>query len=129
MSKINMPEYVDGFIEVFRIKTDEENSYPEEYLEKTGVIIWYRELSVFDRTRYELSQANVEVTSKIRIPQYKDIDSHCVVIMNGKGAQQEVYNATHVSDKNGFRETEITLKKPDSNRKIKEVSENDKTGT
>lgn len=129
MSKINMPEYVDGFIEVFRIKTDEENSYPEEYLEKTGVIIWYRELSVFDRTRYELSQANVEVTSKIRIPQYKDIDSHCVVIMNGESAQQEVYNATHVSDKNGFRETEITLKKPDSKRKIKEVSENDKTGT
>lgn len=129
MSKINMPEYVDGFIEVFRIKTDEENSYPEEYLEKTGVIIWYRELSVFDRTRYELSQANVEVTSKIRIPQYKDIDSHCVVIMNGESAQQEVYNATHVSDKNGFRETEITLKKPDSKKKIKEVSENDKTGT
>lgn len=128
MSKINMPEYVDGFIEIFRIKTDEEKSYSEEYLEKTGVKIWYRELSVFDRTRYELSQANVEVTSKIRIPQYKDIDSHCVVIMNGESAQHEVYNATHVSDKNGFRETEITLKKPDSNRKIKEVAKDDKAG-
>ena len=129
MNKINIPEYVDGFIEIFKIKTEEKASFPEEHIESTGVKIWYRELSVFDRTRYELSQGNVEVTSKIRIPQYKGIDSHCVVIMNGENEQHEVYNATHVSDKNGFRETEITLKKPDSKRKIKEVAKDDKAGT
>ena len=49
-----------------------DRDYPEEHLENSNVgDIWYRELSVFDRTKYEFDQGGKEVTMKIRIPVYK----------------------------------------------------------
>lgn len=127
MNNVRLPEYTDGCMRVYRIATDEQKSYPEEYLEDQHLELWFRELSVYDRIRYELGQNGMDVTMKIRIPQYRNIDSRCVCII--AGVQHEVYNATHVYDKNGFSETEITFRRPDSDRKIKEVTEDDKART
>ena len=85
--------------------------YPIEALEKTGLYICYREISVFDKLRYEFDQGGKEITAKIRIPQYKKIDSRCVCLIDGE--QHFVYNAAHTTSKEGFPETELTLVKPE----------------
>lgn len=107
---IRMPEYVDGILDVYRIEQDTSNDFPQEILEKSDLELFYREVSVFDRTKYELEQGGKEITLKIRIPQCRGIDSKCACEINGE--MHLVYNATHVFDKNGFPETELTLIRP-----------------
>lgn len=106
-----LPEYTDGCFELCRIKNDMAGDYPIEALEKTGLYICYREISVFDKLRYEFGQGGKEITAKIRIPQYKKIDSRCVCLIDGE--QHLVYNAAHTTSKEGFPETELTLVKPE----------------
>lgn len=108
---IELPEYTDGCMDICRIRNDTAKDYPEEYLEDTGLRVWYREISVFDKVKYEFDQGGKEITMKIRIPQYKGVDSKCVCIIDG--GQHLVYNATHVKDKYGFPETELTLIRPE----------------
>ena len=116
----NIPEYTDGVLKVYRITTDESEDHPEEKLSDQKMKLWYREISVFDKTRYELNKADLEVTMKLRIQKYDGIDSYCICLINGK--QHKVYNATHVIDKNGYRETELTLVVP---QKEYEVMDNE----
>lgn len=109
---INLPEYTDGCFQLCDIVEDTSQDFPKEIVVKRNIgVIWFREISVYDRLRYEFEQSQKEITMKIRIPQYKGIDSRCVCVINGK--QHLVYNATHVRDKNGFPETELTLIRPD----------------
>ena len=88
----------------------------QEILINQNMAIWYSEISVFDRVKYELGQGGMEVTMKIRIPRYKGIDSKCVCVIDGK--QHQVYNAAHIVNKNGFPETELTLIRPDKEVRI-----------
>lgn len=111
---IELPEYTDGCLRLYRIKEDTSKDYPETYPEDTKLDIWFREISVYDKVRYEFDQGGKEITMKIRIPQYKGIDSKCMCLIDGE--QHLVYNATHVKDKYGFPETELTLIRPE--RKI-----------
>ena len=113
-----LPEYTDGCFGLFRIKNKENSDYPEEYLENAEMSVWFREISVFDRTKYELEQGGKEVTMKIRIPIFKGIDSGCVCVIDGE--QHLVYNAAHVKDKFGFPETELTLIRPEGALEIHE---------
>lgn len=107
-----LPEYTDGCLQLYDISEDTTQDFPKENIVKRSMSpIWFREISVFDRLRYEFEQSQKEITMKIRIPQYKEIDSRCVCIINGK--QHLVYNAAHVRDKNGFPETELTLIRPE----------------
>lgn len=108
---IQPPTYEDGIFDLYRIKSDESADFPEEVLEDQYMRICYREISIFDRTRYEFDQGGIEVTMKVRIPLYKKISSRCVCVI--EGIQHRVYNATHVKDKNGFPETELTLIRPE----------------
>lgn len=70
-----LPEYTDGVLELYRIENDESEDYPEEKLRDTGMRFWYRELAVYDTTRAKLSADSIEVTLKLAIPQYKQINS------------------------------------------------------
>lgn len=108
---IKIPEYVDGYFELFRIAQDTSSDYPREILEDQKMELCYREISVYDRTKYELEQGGKEVTMKIRIPRYKGVDSRNVCKIDGE--YHIVYNATHVVNKDGFAETELTLMRPD----------------
>lgn len=118
-----LPEYTDGYFWLYRKKTDESQDYPMEYLEDENMKIWYSEISVFDRVRYEMQQGGIEVTMKIRIPRYKGISSKCICMIHG--TQHEVYNAAHIINKNGFPETELTLIRPERQVEVR----NDKAGT
>ncbi len=111
-----MPEYTDGVLELYRIEEDESEDYPVEKLKDTEMKIWYRELSVFDTTRAKLSADSIEVTMKVSIPQYKKINSKCVCIIDGE--QHEIYNVAHTTTRDGFRESELTLKTPAHDREI-----------
>ena len=108
---IRMPEYTDGCFELFKVENDETSDFPIDILKTTGINVWFREISVFDKVRYEFEQGGKEITMKIRIPRYKGIDSTCAVKIEGK--IHMVYNAAHIVDKEGFKETELTLVRPD----------------
>lgn len=108
---IELPEYTDGRLRLYRIEDDTSSDFPISKLVDTRMNIWFREISVFDRLRYEFEQGQKEITMKIRIPQYKGIDSKCACEINRE--MHIVYNATHVKDKMGFPETEITLIRPE----------------
>lgn len=106
---IQPPVYTDGRLRLYKIVTNEENDFPIEQLKDTKINIWYSELSVYDHMRYQMNQAGIEVTMKIRIPKTKEINSKCVCKIEGK--MHRVYNVTHIKNKDGFSETEITLTK------------------
>lgn len=113
---IELPEYTDGLLRIYRIRNDETKDFPEEYLEDTKMEVWFREISVFDKVKYEFDQGGKEVTMKLRIPQFKGIDSKSVCLIEGR--RHLVYNATNVKDKYGFPETELTLVRPEGEWKI-----------
>lgn len=113
---IQPPEYTDGVLKLYKIKNDDSKDYPEEILSDMDTSLWYREISVFDRTKYEFDQGGKEVTMKVRIPRYKKVDSNCVCVI--EGIQHLVYNAAHIIDKNGFQETELTLVRPEKELRI-----------
>lgn len=106
---IQPPTYTDGRLRLYKIVADEENDFPVEQLKDTKITIWYSELSVYDHMRYQMNQAGIEVTMKIRIPKAKEINSKCVCKIEGE--MHRVYNVTHIKNKDGFPETEITLMK------------------
>lgn len=108
---IQLPEYTDGKIKIYKVNQDTTSDYPVNVLDDTGMEVWFREISVFDRTRYEFDQGGKEITMKIRIPQYKEIDSNCAGLINDRIHQ--IYHAAHIIDKNGFPETELTLIQPE----------------
>lgn len=112
-----------GVLELLRIEEDCSQDFPVEKVRSTGMHIWYRELSVFDTTRAKLSADGIEVTMKISIPQYKQVNSKCICVIDG--AQHEIYNVAHVTTKDGFKETELTLKTPAYDREVYD----DETGT
>ena len=105
-----VPEYTSGYFSLYRIEQDKESDFSVDVLKNENMDIWYRENSVYDRTRYELEQGGKEITMKICIPQYKEIDSRCVCIIDG--VQHLIYNAAHILSKDGFPETELTLIRP-----------------
>ena len=113
---IELPEYTDGILRIYRIRNDDTKDFPEEYLEDMKMEVWFREISVFDKVKYEFDQGGKEVTMKLRIPQFKGIDSRCVCLIDGR--QHLVYYATNGKDKYGFQETELTLVRPEGEWKI-----------
>lgn len=118
---MTVPEYTSGYFDLYKIKTDNSTDYPEKYIKNLKMRIWYREISIFDKTRCEFDKSDISLTMKVRIPQYKGIDSDCICVIDGR--QHKVYNATHVLDKNGIPETELTLITPEKEYEVLEDDE------
>lgn len=108
MSKTNIPTYLDGIFHLFFLQ-DSDGIYPETYLIDSNMDICFEELTVFDKLRNELSSEDRVITIKIRIPQYKKIDSKCVLKINE--VYHHVYNAAHFTDKDGFKKSDLTLER------------------
>lgn len=114
----NLPTYNDGHLKLYQIKQyEKENSaYPIEYLEEyqdtdnKGINyneIWFEELSITDRLKFDAEERKKKITCKLRIPQLKEIDSLCVVKINNK--YHKVFNSYHFTNKDGFKQTDLTL--------------------
>ncbi len=108
MSKSKLPIYIDGVFHLYKI-ANTDDLYPKQMLIDTHVDICFQELSVFDKLKYELSSVGAEITGKLRIPQYKDITSDCVLKIGN--VYHRVYNAAHFTNNEGYRQTDITMEK------------------
>lgn len=106
------PQYCDGCFELYDKTNVKDGDYPEIRIKKRDIKpIWYHELSVFDRTQLQFEQAYRQITIKLAIPMWYNIDSNCVIVING--VQHEVFNCARVISKQGYRETEITCVSPE----------------
>lgn len=101
-----IPTYNDGKFRLFEIKQTD-STYPVEYLHDTGNDIWFEELSISDRLRFEAEERKKKITYKLRIPQIKEINSLCVVKIGDE--YHKVFNAYHFTNKDGFKQTDLTL--------------------
>lgn len=104
-ARTQIPVYLDGCFRLYEMY--EIGNYPRQKIRYTGVDICYEELSVFDSLKFSLSANNIEVTHKLRIPQYRKIGSSSVVKI-GEGFYH-VINAAHFINKDGYPQTDVTL--------------------
>lgn len=102
----NLPTYVDGVIDVYRIIEDDDIQ-ATKHLKNLNLRIWYKELGITDKLRSQLDANGVDIQLKIRIPYYKKIDSLNVVKIDDQF--YKVYNAYHFTNNDGFKETDLTL--------------------
>lgn len=102
----NLPTYNDGILELFAIKQTND-TYPVEYLSKEAKKIYFEELSITDKLRFEAEQRQKDLTLKIRIPQTKEITSLNVVKIGD--TYHKVFNSYHFTNSDGFKQTDLTL--------------------
>ncbi len=102
----NLPTYNDGKFRLFEIKQTDD-TYSVEYLHDTGHNIWFEELSISDKLKFEAEERQKKITYKLRISQTKQINSLCVVKIGEE--YHKIFNAYHFTNKDGFKETDLTL--------------------
>ena len=106
-----LPTYLDGYFDLYVISTAETTSYPIEgiTLVETNFPFEYR--SIGDKLKFEADQRNIDITHKVRIPQTREITSLHVLKLGEEYMQ--VYNTFHFTNKEGYKQTDITLKRYD----------------
>lgn len=102
----NLPTYNDGKFRLFEIKQTND-TFPIEYLKDTGKDIWFEELSITDKLKFESEERKKNITYKLRIPQIKEITSLHVVRIGD--TYHKVFNAYHFTNKDGYKQTDLTL--------------------
>lgn len=102
-----IPSYLDGYLELFQINQDDKSDCPREYLANLNQKIFFEEISISDKLKYELNSRNQNIYIKVRIPQYKNIGSLNVVKINEKF--YKVFNAYHFVNKDGYPQSDLTL--------------------
>lgn len=102
----NLPTYNDGRFRLFEIQQTDD-TFPIEYLKDTGKDIWFEELSITDKLKFESEERKKNITYKLRIPQIKEITSLHVVRIGD--TYHKVFNAYHFTNKDGYKQTDLTL--------------------
>jgi hypothetical protein len=65
----SIPTYNDGKFDIYKIEQKNE-PYPDEYLKKVAnKPMWFKELSISDKLKFDAEQRDKKLTIKIRIPQ------------------------------------------------------------
>lgn len=103
----SIPAYNDGKFKLYEIKQID-STYPDEYIKEVpNKSIWFKELSISDKLKFEAEQREKVLTMKIRIPQTKEITSMNVLKIGKE--YHKVFNAYHFTNNEGFKETDLTL--------------------
>lgn len=105
-SSTSIPSYTSGKIELFE-ENQTRGDYPIDYLKPLFVSIWYNEISIGDKLRFEFETRSNHEVRKIRIQQIPNIDSRYVIKLND--VYYRIFNIFHASNKNGFAISDITL--------------------
>ena len=106
-SRTQIPTYNDGCFELFEIKQTN-STYPQDYIKPVANgLIWFKELSVSDKLRFQADSRDIKLTIKIRIPQIKEITSMNVLKIGEK--YHKVYNVYHFTNDEEYKETDLTL--------------------
>lgn len=109
----NAPAYTDGVLTLYRVGQVKVGDYPKDVLIPVDMgPIWFREMSIYDKTRIALEEAGKQVERKVCFPQYRDVDSHYFVKIEDRFSQ--VFNVAHGYDRQGFPVTELTLIEPEN---------------
>lgn len=102
----DLPTYNDGKFRIFEIRQTED-TFPVEFIHDTGKEVWFEELSISDKLKFEAEERKRKITCKLRIPQIKDLNSLCVVKIGNE--YHKVFNAYHFTNKDGYKQTDVTL--------------------
>ena len=111
-----LPSYYDGYFDLYKIQEDTTSDFPRKTLVDVNMRVYFNEVAVYDRLRFELGQGGKQITKKIRIPRCTEIDSNSYVKIDG--IYHQVYNAAHIVTDGKFQETELTLIAPEKNREV-----------
>ncbi len=103
---MNLPVYNDGKFKLYKLISDN-GIYEKESLADQQLSICFKDEGINEFLKNELSQAKVEVSAKITIPQYKTITNKHVVEIDG--IKHKIYNVNHFINKDGYKETKLTL--------------------
>lgn len=103
---MKLPTFNDGIFSLYTI-IESDDVCTDKKLKKENTDICFEELSVSDRLRSQLDSSNVDISMKIRIPQYKKINSMSVLKIDGE--YHKVYNAYHFKNDDGFEFSDLTL--------------------
>ena len=95
-----------GKFKLYTIKQTED-TYPIEYLKNENKEVWFEEMSISDKLRFESEERKRKLSLKIRIQQMKEITAFNVVEIDGKF--HKVFNAYHFTNNDGFKQTDLTL--------------------
>ena len=116
----SIPTFNDGKFKLYEIKQID-STYPDEYIKEiSNKSMWFKELSISDKLRFEAEQREKTLTMKIRIPQTKEITSMNVLKIGKE--YHKVYNAYHFTNNEGFKETDLTLEEyPNAKLEGKEI--------
>lgn len=116
----SIPTYNDGKFKLYEVKQID-STYPDEYIKEiSNKSMWFKELSISDKLRFEAEQREKTLTMKIRIPQTKEITSMNVLKIGKE--YHKVYNAYHFTNSEGFKETDLTLEEyPNAKLEGKEI--------
>ena len=103
----SIPTYNDGKFKLFEIR-QKNTTYPEEFIKEVcNKGMWFKELSISDKLKFDAEQREKKLTMKIRIPQTKEITSMNVLKIGKE--YHKVFNAYHFTNNEGFKETDLTL--------------------
>jgi len=101
-----IPIYLDGSFEVFTIKQTTDH-FPIEFLKKENKEIWFEELSISDKLRFDSEQRERELSIKLRIPQTKELTSLNVLKVGNDF--HKIFNVYHFKNKEGYGQSDLTL--------------------
>lgn len=101
-----IPNYLDGYLDLYQINQTSDD-YPVEYLANLNQRIFFEEISITDKLKYELNKRDSKVYKKVRIPQYKQLGSLNVVKIDD--ICYSIFNAYHFTNNDGYPQTDLTL--------------------
>lgn len=104
--KQHIPTYNDGAAYLYKINQTDDK-YACEELEYLDDYVYFEELSVTDKLRFAAEEREINISSKIRISQRKDINSLFVLKIGNE--YFSVYNIYHFTNEDGYKQSDITL--------------------
>ncbi len=102
-----IPNYLDGKAYVYEIIQNDNDLKPIDKLKNTNNYLYYNEISVSDKLKFEAEERQIYDLCKIRVRQNKNLNSLNVLKINDK--YYSVYNIYHFTNSEGYKESDITL--------------------
>ncbi|GEM_PF-3351466 len=103
-----LPSYHDGSCTLHEVHFTNE-TFQRKYI-KPGTQIYYREKAIYNKTKIEYKQIDVDVVYMLVIP-FQELKRDAMYAVKLDDEIFEAQNITTVTNSNGFKEIEITLSK------------------
>jgi len=103
-----LPSYHDGTCTLHEVYFTNE-TFQRKYI-KSGTQIYYREKAIYNKTKIEYKQIDVDVVYMLVIP-FQELKRDAMYAVKLDDEIFEAQNITTVTNSNGFKEIEITLSK------------------